>query len=143
MQQLWWWSSMLISTLAWKVVDILQTPVVSFLPDLKVHHVAIVQRKNEVYALDFTHRDTGFGTKVKLLLGATVPARVRVRKLPPSSLSMVNQSVWENAMHEEEELVVEEWAEMNLYFRNCQHFVQTLSSCSNFTEMHVQSLRHT
>lgn len=119
---LWW---ILSCCCCWKV-DILRTPVVSFFPDLKMHHVAILSRDQEVYAMDFTHRDASLCTKVKLLLGATVPAKIRLRKLSPRETTIPDQSVWENASEEEEEVVSDEWTEMNLYTRNCQHFTAAL-----------------
>lgn len=119
---LWWILS------CWRV-DILRTPVVRFFPNLKLHHVAILSRDQEVYAMDFTHRDASLCTKVKLLLGATVPAKIRLRKLLPGKEA--DEDAWTNASEEEEELVSEEWSEMNLYTRNCQHFTLAALRCTH------------
>jgi hypothetical protein len=91
---------------------ILETPVVGFLPLVKQHHVILLSPRwpgLPSYALDFTHRDSSLLTKLKLLLGMTVPAKIRLRR---------------GGLEEEEERewVMSEWSEMNLYTRNCQHF---------------------
>lgn len=118
----------------WKV-HILQTPIVSFFPNLKLHHVAILTRDQKVYALDFTHRDASLCTKMKLLLGATVPAKIRLRRLREEN---PDQTMWENASEDEEELVSEDWSEMNLYFRNCRHFSRALVESSSHPCTHAE-----
>jgi len=87
---------------------ILQTPIFHFLPDLKLHHIVVLENKNEneniekgVYTVDFTPiHQSHLKTQLKLLLSYNVPAEVRLRRI-------------DNVNFNETDEIVSEWNSMN------------------------------
>lgn len=124
----------LSSVLASYRITILETPVLDFLPNLKLHHVVILEKNNNMYAVDFTptgKRD--FKTISKLLLGFNQPAEIRFLKITKMDFTDKNALIkkWENMRDTTKKTnpkeIVElfkEWKNdsMNMYCHNCQHF---------------------
>ena len=120
-------------------INILETPILDFLPNLKLHHVVVLEKDNRIYAVDFTptgKRD--FKTVARLLLGFSEPAEIRF--LPITKVDFSDKKAlikkWENMRDEKKttwksdknkkEVVnlLKEWKNdsMNMYCHNCQHF---------------------
>ena len=79
-------------------MKIIKTPILSFIPQIKQHHVVIMQNeKNEVYAIDFTPTVEPISKRLFLLfIAKNVKAEIRVRKLEKINI-------------EENEKIIEEW----------------------------------
>jgi len=123
---------------------IMKTSVVGCLPALKMHHVVIFEEENKKYAIDFGHKGRHWTTKLKLLLGQSVPGEVRVRCLQDDDeeeedewmrltqgqdedtsqqitleiLSGIRDARLRMVLHD----AMRKNDEMNLYTNNCQHF---------------------
>lgn len=136
-----------------QVHEIMKTSVVGCLPALKMHHVVIVKdraakrQKKKVYAIDFGHKSRHWTTKLKLLVGQTVPGEVRVRRLQEE----VDEDDWMQLTQGQDadtsqQITMETMAGiqdarlqrilkdavtqnvgMNLYTNNCQHFSAKLA----------------
>ena len=124
------------SVLASYRIHVLETPILDFLPNLKLHHVVILEKDNRVYAVDFTptgKRD--LKTVVRLLLGFSEPAEIRF--LPIANVDFTDKKAiikkWENLRDakqmtkknkKEFEDLFKDWKNdsMNMYCHNCQHF---------------------
>ena len=59
---------------------ILHSPIVNFLPQLKLHHIIVLSKPNikNIYTVDFSPL---YSSPLKLLLGKTVSAEIRVRNI--------------------------------------------------------------
>lgn len=130
----------LSSVLASYRIHVLETPILDFLPNLKLHHVVILEKDNRVYAVDFTptgKRD--FKTVARLLLGFSEPAEIRF--LPITNVDFADKKAlikkWENIRDikpgkyakldkNKKEIVnlLKDWKNdsVNMYCHNCQHF---------------------
>ena len=68
---------------------IIHSPIFNFLPDMKLHHIIVMENKdamehNEkgVYTIDFTPiHQSHLKTQLRLLLSYNVPAEIRIRRL--------------------------------------------------------------
>lgn len=99
---------------------VLKTSILHFLPQLKAHHIIVIDEKT---AIDFTPLDHDhIKTPIHLFLGKTIPAGVRIRDIgdiqdPGKNLSILTLD--SRLSH-----IIQEWnkTDMNLYTHNCQHF---------------------
>lgn len=132
-------------------IRIIQSSIVGFLPQLKLHHTIGITKKDEkgILLIDFTPTNQGsLRTLTKLLFAYNVPAEIRIRRI--DNLTVYDNdddivSVWDNmnkvtthqsvAISEnafnlindkELKLMITKfrnWKEsMNLYTNNCQHY---------------------
>lgn len=114
------------------IMKILKTPILHFIPQLKLHHVIVIKENDTLlFAVDFTPiNQSDFHTLKKLLLGKNVPAEIRIVPIYNVSFENNNQIIleWENKKEKRINLIdfpiFEEWNNktMNLYNHNCQHF---------------------
>lgn len=109
------------------IIRILKTPMLEFLPQLKLHHVVVLKENSSMYAIDFTPiNQTSFQTMKKLFLGHSVPAEIRIVPIYNASFhdekSLIKE--WEKSIVREKRIYIEGWNNetMNLYEHNCQHF---------------------
>jgi hypothetical protein len=135
-----------------QVREIMKTSVVGCLPALKMHHIVIVEdraakrQKKNAYAIDFGHKSRHWTTKLKLLLGQTVPGEVRVRRLREEHEEDWMQLTQGQDADTSQQITMETMADirdarlqrilkdavtqnvgMNLYTNNCQHFSAKLA----------------
>jgi len=130
-------------------VAVLKSAIVSFAPDLKLHHIVTITDKNlKTYAIDFSPINQSLPkTLLKLALGHNVPAETRVRQIPYSEneCELLENWIVQNDKinsHSDSErksvqvlsaikdqelkqklLHLRSWkSTMNLYTGNCQHF---------------------
>jgi hypothetical protein len=130
-------------------MKIIKTPILSFVPQFKQHHVVIIQNERDnLYAIDFSPTVEPISKRLFLLFMAkNVPAEIRVRKLEKVNIEendkiieewkiQTNQSAFESKKITETvikkiknaELIkildkVKLWnSSMNVYTHNCQHF---------------------
>ena len=111
---------------------IIKTSVFGFFPELKEHHVVVVEQHNRIlYAVDFTPlRQSSCEILTSLLLARDVPAEVRVKFL--TNVDFYDDSgilsQWMSKPCVSSGSVIfpclDRWDHrfMNLYFHNCQHF---------------------
>ena len=129
-------------------IKILKTSILSFAPQLKLHHIVIIENKSDLYSIDFSPiNQTSQKILLKLLFAQNVSAEIRLRKI-------------ENISFYEDEKIIDNWSgtiktnykesqelsdivynnnedeniknfidkinywdkKMNLYNHNCQHF---------------------
>jgi hypothetical protein len=126
---------------------IINSPITNLFPYLKVHHVIVLSKPNtrNIYTIDFTPVHQSF---IKLLLGKTVQAEVRVRNIDvyfnTSDVTVldlfykINKDLTHTQSIELTKHVIhkitdddikmkikkmQNWgSKMNLYKNNCQHF---------------------
>ena len=130
---------------------IIQSSIVGFLPELKLHHVVVIQpssMKKDVYAIDFSPIQYSLPTTlIKLLFAFDVPGETRVRFIKNGALfdennfidiwyktnptdSLESQQLTDTVVHSIHDkdikkilYEVKKWnTNMNLYTHNCQHF---------------------
>jgi len=131
---------------------VLKSGVVNFAPWLKLHHIVVVTNLSDMYTIDFTYEGRDNGTKLKLVLGKSVPAEVRLRKLSmpfyfdvvdidraileewttitendADDSKRITEETYENIQDDELEKFFGKFVQwnglrMNLYKANCQHF---------------------
>jgi hypothetical protein len=139
---LWMTSFVVAAACTYKIM---KTSVVGCLPALKMHHVVIVEEEKKKYAIDFGHKGRHWTTKLKLLLGQSVPGEVRVRCLQEDEDEDEDEEWMQLTQGQDEDtsqqMTLEVVAgirdarlrtvlqdamkkndEMNLYTNNCQHF---------------------
>jgi len=80
---------------------IIQSPIISILPKLKLHHIVILSTNssNGVYSIDFSpYYQSNKKTLLKLLFGFNVKAEIRIRYLSNYLLSNNNEFIntWHN-----------------------------------------------
>lgn len=117
------------------IIRILKTPMLNFLPHVKLHHVVILKENSSIYAIDFTPiNQTSFQTMKNLFLGHSVPAEIRIVPIYNASFENENALIkeWETSVVREKRFYIEGWNNetMNLYNHNCQHF-------SNFIQQNL------
>lgn len=131
-------------------VNILKSPILNFIPMLKLHHIILLSynNSNNLYAIDFSpHHQSKINTLFNLLLGKDVDAEIRLRKFSKNELNdhfidqwneinsknpILSQKMSDNifnSMKQEKKLqniiqkIKEKWnLKMNLYYHNCIHF---------------------
>jgi hypothetical protein len=118
---------------------VMNTAIFGTLPQLKLHHIVLIDGANDLYAVDFTPiNQSSPQTLIWLFLGENVPAEVRVRHLVNTKIDdnddtilqeWVSQSTCTTMQDKKTQDIVAElrlWESnittMNLYTRNCQHF---------------------
>jgi hypothetical protein len=130
----------------------MNTAIINFLPQLKQHHVVLLENNNDVYSIDFTPVEDNQRNQrlIKLLLGKNVKAAIRIRYIKNSTLweeEKIIKTIWNKTLDENESRALTnsiynsikdeeikdfvdkllQWKldknqTMNLYTRNCQHF---------------------
>jgi hypothetical protein len=129
-------------------IKILKTSILNFAPQLKLHHLVLLENKSDLYSIDFSPiNQTSQKILLKLLFAQNVPAEIRLRKIENISFSEEKEiidnwsSMIKNNYEESEELSdfvysgiddesiksfidkINYWdKKMNLYNHNCQHF---------------------
>jgi len=133
-------------------IRIMNTAIINFLPQLKQHHVVLLENNNDVYSIDFTPVEDNQRNQrlIKLLLGKNVKAAIRIRYINNSTLweeEKIIKTIWNKTLDENESRALTssiynsikdeeikdfvdkllQWKldknqTMNLYTRNCQHF---------------------
>lgn len=132
-------------------IRIMNTPILGFFPQLKLHHIVLLKKDKNLYSIDFTPINQGYAkTQLQLLLGKNVEGEIRLRDLNNIDINDDKQIEikWNNTSFEESEsreltnnvyksikdvqlkgllykLLYWEAKNnqtMNLYIRNCQHF---------------------
>jgi hypothetical protein len=128
---------------------IMNTAILNGLPQLKLHHIILIDGAKDLYAVDFTPiNQSSPRTLMRLFLGENVPAEVRVKRLTNINIDMdddtilqewVSQSTCTTMQDKKTQDIVAElrlWESnittMNLYTRNCQHF-------SYYAKTHLES----
>ena len=118
---------------------VMNTAIFSTLPQLKLHHIVLIDGAKDLYAVDFTPvNQSSPRTLMRLFLWENVPAEVRVKRLTNINIYMdddtilqewVSQSTCTTMKDKKMQDIVAElrlWESnittMNLYTRNCQHF---------------------
>lgn len=122
-------------------IRILKTAVVPILPDLKQHHVVVVEHYNRIlYAIDFTPlNQSSIGTLTSLALARDVPAEVRVKFLTNVDFhddsGIIHQWLHKPCVLSGSAIFpcLDLWNSsfMNVYFHNCQHFSAFFLGSSN------------
>ena len=106
-----------------------KTPIFHFLPQLKLHHIVLINQDKDMLAIDFTPiNQTQPKILLKLASGQNVPAEIRVRKIKEWDIEEWSKapSIDINAVSVLENLDKKKWTKMNLYKHNCQHFSKEL-----------------
>jgi hypothetical protein len=129
-------------------IKILKTSILNFAPQLKLHHVVLLENNHDLYSIDFSPiNQTTKKTLLKLLFAQNVPAEIRLRKIENISFydeeNIIDNwsSMIKNNYEESEQLSNEVYKniynqsiknfiyeiklwnkDMNLYNHNCQHF---------------------
>ena len=129
-------------------IKILKTSILNFAPQLKLHHLVLLENKSDLYSIDFSPiNQTSQKILLKLLFAHNVPAEIRLRKIENISFyddkEIIDNwsSMIKNNYEESEELSdfvynniddesikffidkIKFWEnQMNLYNHNCQHF---------------------
>jgi hypothetical protein len=119
------WSLMMLFCDTVSKYHIQKTAIFHFLPQLKLHHIVLVNQDKDVLAIDFTPINQTYpATHIKLALGKNVPAEIRVRKIKEWNMEEWTkaQSIDINAVSVLANMDKKEWTKMNLYRHNCQHF---------------------
>jgi hypothetical protein len=117
-------------------ITILETSILHFFPQLKLHHVIVLEDEDSgsIEAVDFTPIfQRNLTTIGKLFLGFSVPAEIRF--LPILKKDITNKKglleKWEKngginvgSKNKKTMNLLKEWKNdsMNLYCHNCQHF---------------------
>lgn len=110
---------------------IIKTAVVDFAPDIKQHHIVVIEQHNRIlYTVDFTPlRQSDSRTLTKLLCGQNVPAEVRVKFIVGVDFyddnGVIEQWMTKPCVRNIEVLpMLNQWnaSTMNFYTHNCQHF---------------------
>ena len=130
---------------------IMNTPILGFFPQLKLHHIVLLKKNKNLYSIDFTPLNQGYAkTQLQLLLGKNVEGEIRLRDLNNIDINDDKQIAlkWNNNSFtgkESRELTnkvyksikdaelkvllykllyweVKNNQTMNLYIHNCQHF---------------------
>jgi len=130
---------------------IFTTPIFSFLPKLKLHHIVLVSKNddtnknffasidniiNDVYIIDYTPvENINFKNAVKLFLGGMIKGKIRI-----IHMNSVNKNTLIDEWYEKTKLdkldkldklnkldkldkIIENWnTDFNIYNHNCQHF---------------------
>ena len=137
--------SMLLSGVAVLHTTLVKTPVFSFLPNIKLHHIVILSLNtytthihsniiNDIYIIDYTpQEDINFKTGLQLLLGRTIKGHIRI-----VHMNKINTSTIINDWYNETKLnilshiddqrinnIIMKW-DSNFKFlsHNCQHFAR-------------------
>jgi hypothetical protein len=108
---------------------IIKTAVVNFAPQIKQHHIVIVEEYNRIlYAIDFTPQNqSSLETLTNLALGRDVPAEVRVKYITNTDFynddGIIKQWLYKPCIPSPFPRI-DNWDSdtMNLYTHNCQHF---------------------
>lgn len=129
-------------------IKILKTSILSFTPQLKLHHIVIIENKSDLYSIDFSPiNQTSQKILLKLLFAQNVPAEIRLRKIENISFYEDEKIIdnWSSKIktnyEESQELSIDVYnnnedeniknfidkincwdKKMNLYNHNCQHF---------------------
>ena len=105
------------------------TSIFHFLPQLKLHHIVLINDDKDMLAIDFTPiNQTNPVTQIKLAFGKNVPAEIRVRKMKEWNLQEWSKAplIDIKTVSILENIDIEDWTKMNLYKHNCQHFSKEL-----------------
>jgi len=118
---------------------ILKTAVVDFAPEIKQHHIVILEQHNRIlYAVDFTPLfQSNSRTLAKLLCGQNVPAEVRVKFIVGVDFydddGVIAQWIDKPCISNSLSVLpcLDNWnaSTMNLYTHNCQHFSAFMLCC--------------
>jgi hypothetical protein len=122
-------------------IRVLKTAVVPFLPELKQHHVVVVEHYNRIlYAIDFTPiNQSSVETLTSLALARDVPAEVRVKFLTNvdfyDDLGIIHQWLHKPCVLSGSAIFpcLDHWDSsfINMYLHNCQHFSAFFLGSSN------------
>jgi hypothetical protein len=123
---------------------VIKTPIFHFSPAIKQHHVVIIKtaNRNRIYAVDYTPVKQNWKTMIRLFLGMSVPAKIRVIFLENDCLHcgtdeemeekwkkaklQVNTLMFPPILKLKEQSKWKDPQKMNLYVHNCQHFSHDL-----------------
>jgi hypothetical protein len=141
----------------------MRTAIFNFLPQFKQHHLVLLSKDNNVYAIDFTPLDQSGHPKniFRLLSGKNIAGEVRLRCIRDANIyeedkimktwntpftvlesRKVTSSTYNSIKNLEIKHIVNilmDWKSdknqtMNLYIRNCQHFSEY---AKKVTSIHV------
>lgn len=124
------------------VIDIKYAAILIFVPILRVHDIVVFSDNGHVLTVDYTPiNQSNPNVIMRLLIGKSVPAEVRIRKmatwnleewygLPNISVSEIEDIDLRNKIirvidawnQKNMDIVIDRGLEMNLYKRNCKHF---------------------
>ena len=141
-------------------MKIIKTPILSFLPQLKLHHLIVLSNDENVYTIDFTPLNNIQNKKgiLDLIIGKNIKGFVRLMIIENTEINDTKKivSIWEDISKiQSKELSYQIYdsiqnydmriiirnliywkkdknQDMNLYFRNCIHF-------SNYVKKIVRS----
>jgi len=118
---------------------ILKTAVVDFAPDIKQHHIVVIEQHNRIlYTVDFTPlRQSDSRTLTKLLCGQNVPAEIRVKFIVGVDFyddnGLIEQWMSKPCISNGSSVFpcLDKWnaSTMNFYTHNCQHFSAFMLCC--------------
>ena len=146
---------------------ILHTAILNSFPQLKLHHIVVINDNENTYTIDFSPIDQSqMKTLLKLFFGQNVPAEIRIRHIAPlHRLHMLHNDtkiihVW-NQMNQldsvaSQKLTVETFEQisdnetkefiskivavpprMNLYKYNCQHYSHFVKETHLLRHLHI------
>ena len=82
-------------------IKILKTPILNFIPQLKLHHILIIPEYNNksIYTIDFSPiNQTKTTTLLKLLFAKNVPAEIRIRHINLSKFNLTYNNYNDNTL---------------------------------------------
>jgi hypothetical protein len=85
-------------------IKILKTPILNFLPYIKLHHIVIIPEYNNksIYTIDYSPiNQTHSTTLLKLLFAYNVPAEIRIRHINLLKYNLTYTSIYNNIYNNE------------------------------------------
>lgn len=134
---------LLLSSVVALQTKLFTTPIFSFMPKLKLHHIVLLSKStdknifnnniiNDVYIIDYTPlEDINLKTGIKLFLGRKIKGHIRIvhmNKINKTTLidDWYNETKFNNLNKFDDEninKIINKWdPTFQLYENNCQHF---------------------
>jgi len=85
-------------------MHVINTAILSFMPELKLHHVVVLSNDKDIHTIDLSPINQNIDNLCKLLLGINIPAQVRFR-----TISNIDKSIDINLDNN----IINEWIKMN------------------------------
>ena len=136
-------------------IKILKTPILNFLPQLKLHHIVVIPEYNNksIYTIDFSPiNQTHTNTLLKLLFAQNIPAEIRIRHIDLSKYNLTYNNynerilinIWHNSNFQNylESQLISDQVFKKIKNKNIKKFITNIKTWNTSMNLYTHNCQH-